>query len=79
MATLDLEVKKYLTLPYKRIVFQEENVDGLYWVALIEELGVAGDGDTPEEALRMLEAYLPEFFQAALEDGAPIAEPAANG
>lgn len=75
MISYKAEVEKYLTLPYKRLVYREDNEEGIHWVAEIEELGVAGDGDTPEEALHMLESYLPEFFEAALEDGAPIPEP----
>ncbi len=70
-------VEKYLSLPYKRVVYREENADGIYWVAEIEELGVAGDGETSEAVLCELELYLPTFFQAAIEDGANLAFPSA--
>ncbi|MDQ3459137.1 MAG: type II toxin-antitoxin system HicB family antitoxin [Deinococcota bacterium] len=73
---LETELQRFLELPYRRIVYREENADGFYWVAEIEELGVAGDGDTPEEALRELEHILPIILRASLEDGAPIPEPA---
>ena len=69
------KVEKYLNIPYRRVVYREENADGIYWVAEIEELGVAADGETPEEALHELELYLPTFFQAAIEDSANLAFP----
>lgn len=75
MTALETQVQRYMNLPYRRVVFQEENADGRYWVAKLEGVSVAADGETPEEALHELEQFLPEFFRAALEDGAPIPEP----
>ncbi len=68
----------YLALPYKiEIVPIPENEGGGYLARLPQfgELGIAGDGDTPEEALADLAENQKERFEQYLEEGLNIPEP----
>lgn len=63
----------YLALPYT-IELQHGPEHG--WFARVKELrGCMSQGDTPEEAVAMIQEAMQLWLQVAVEDGDPIPEP----
>lgn len=70
---MDKNLAYYLNLPYTRELFRDP---GGWWFVRVKELpGCASQGDTPEEAMRMIEDAMTGWLELALEDGDPIPEP----
>lgn len=72
--------KKLIQIPYRIKIYPtgEENDrdDQIEWVAEIPDLpGCVGCGDTPEEALAMVEDAKRSWIESALADGIDIPEP----
>jgi predicted RNase H-like HicB family nuclease len=71
------DIDYYRSLPYQRTAELVEDESGRYYLARIEEMrGLGGDGDTPEAALRDLDAAFEAYVSVCLEDGLEIPEPA---
>jgi predicted RNase H-like HicB family nuclease len=49
--------------------------DGKQWSAICRELGIASDGDTPEEAVATLKVAIREALEVAGERGISAGEP----
>jgi predicted RNase H-like HicB family nuclease len=74
---MNREIDHYRSLPYHRTVEFVEDESGRYYLAGILEIpGIGGDGDTPEAALRDLDAAFEAYVSVCLEDGLDIPEPA---
>jgi antitoxin HicB len=72
-ATLQDKVEKYMNLPYTRELIPDPD-EG--WFIRIKELpGCMSQGETPEEALRMIEDAMRGWLEVSLEEGNPIPEP----
>ncbi len=72
------DLRYYMNLPYKIEIRAIPESEGGGYVALLPEFGrftLAGDGDTPEEALRSLDEIKEIMFREWLEQGLPIPEP----
>jgi antitoxin HicB len=66
-------VEYYLALPYT--IEMVPDPDG-GWVVSVKELpGCLSQGDTPEEAIEMIEDAKRAWIEVALEDGYPVPEP----
>ena len=63
----------YLDLPYTIELIPEP--EGGWFVAIKELPGCMSEGDTPEEALEMIEEAKQLWLEVSLEDGDPIPEP----
>lgn len=69
----ETEVQRRLLLPYHRVV-SGEPIDG--YLAEVPELpGCSTAGETPAEALEMLEEAMAGWLETALITGMPIPEP----
>lgn len=66
------EVERYMALPYRIELIPDDGE----WVVSIPDLpGCLSQGETVEEALRMIREAQRLWLQVALEDGRPIPEP----
>jgi antitoxin HicB len=63
----------YLGLPYARELIPD--TEGGWFIRIKELPGCMSQGDTPEEALRMIEDAMRGWLAVSLEDGDPIPEP----
>ena len=63
----------YLGLPYTRELIPD--TEGGWFIRIKELPGCMSQGDTPEEALRMIEDAMRGWLAVSLEDGDPIPEP----
>ena len=71
-ADIEREVERYMALPYHIELIPDEGE----WVVAIPELpGCLSQGETPEEAIRMIREAQRLWLQVALEDGRPIPAP----
>lgn len=66
----------YLSLPYRVVLYPAE--EGGYVVEIPELPGCISQGETMEEALRMIEDAKTCWLETALEDNAEIPEPESN-
>lgn len=66
-------VEEYLKLPYTIKLIKEE--DGTYYVSVEELPGCASMGDTPEEAMAMIEEAMEGWIESNLERGLEIPLP----
>jgi antitoxin HicB len=66
-------VEYYMNLPYK-IELQRDPEGG--WFVQVKELpGCMSQGETPEEAIAMIQDAMRGWIEVSLEDGDPIPEP----
>ena len=66
-------VEYYMALPYTRELVSDATVG---WGIKIKELpGCMSQGETPEEALRMIEDAMRGWLEVEIEAGSPIPEP----
>ncbi len=66
-------VEYYMNLPY-RIELQRDPEGG--WFVQVKELpGCMSQGETPEEAIAMIQDAMRGWIEVSLEDGDPIPEP----
>ncbi|HEX7567978.1 MAG TPA: toxin-antitoxin system HicB family antitoxin, partial [Anaerolineaceae bacterium] len=66
-------VEYYMALPYTRELVPDATVG---WGIKIKELpGCMSQGETPEEALRMIEDAMFGWLESEIEAGSPIPEP----
>jgi antitoxin HicB len=70
---MDKDAEYYMSLPYTREIVREP--DGKWFVQIKELPGCVSQGDTLEEALRMIEDAMRGWLEVELEDGASIPEP----
>ena len=71
-ADIEREVERYMALPYRIELIPDEGE----WVVAIPELpGCLSQGETPEEAIKMIREAQRLWLQVALEDGRPIPAP----
>lgn len=66
-------VEYYLNLPYTIELIREP--EGGWFVAVKELPGCMSQGDTPEEAIEMIQDAMRGWIEVSLEDGDPIPEP----
>lgn len=66
-------IEYYLQLPYTIELVPEP--DGSWFVAVKELPGCMSGGDTPEEAIEMIQDAMRGWLEVSLEDGDPIPEP----
>ncbi len=66
-------IDEYLSLPYTRELIPEP--EGGWFIKIKELPGCMSQGDTPEEALGMIEDAMRCWLQVSLDDGDPIPEP----
>lgn len=66
--------------PYAIEVSRDETTDGepIFLARVLELSGCMGQGNTPEEAVRDLEAAKVDYIESLLEDGLPVPHPAAQ-
>ena len=70
---MEKTLKYYLSLPYTIEMTQDVDVG---WFVRVKELpGCISQGDTPEEALEMIQDAMAGWLEVALEDGMRIPEP----
>jgi antitoxin HicB len=69
------EVERLKALPYTRELLPNE--DGTWFARIVEFAGCMTEGDTQEEALRMLDDAMTDWLTAKLEDGDPVPAPMA--
>ena len=71
-ADIEREVERYMALPYHIELIPDEGE----WVVAIPELpGCLSQGETPEEAIKMIREAQRLWLQVALEDGRSIPAP----
>jgi antitoxin HicB len=63
----------YLSLPYTMEVIQED--EGTWFARVTELPGCITEGDSPEEAVKMLRDAMVAWLETAIDDEAPIPEP----
>lgn len=69
-------VDDYLSLPYRVEIYPDETKDGPYWATRFPELpGVAGSGNSLEEAVSVAKESLRYWLEAKIDGGHPIPEP----
>lgn len=68
-----MELKDYLSLPYTRVLKQDE--DGQFIATIPELPGCMADGGTDIEALGNLKDVQAAWLQAAMKAGTPIPTP----
>ena len=66
-------VEYYLDLPYTIELIPEP--EGGWFVSIKELPGCMSEGDTPEEAIEMIQDAMRGWIEISLEDGDPIPEP----
>lgn len=69
-------IEKYMKLPYTIKLIPEE--DGTYFVEVEELPGCMSAGDTPEEAIEMIQDAMRGWLEVAIEDGLDIPLPNAT-
>ncbi|HET92266.1 MAG TPA: type II toxin-antitoxin system HicB family antitoxin [Chloroflexi bacterium] len=70
---MDKSINYYMSLPYT-IEMQRDPEAG--WFVRVKELrGCLSQGDTPEEAIEMIQEAMELWLEASLEDNLPIPEP----
>lgn len=72
---MEKTLEYYKSLPYT--IELTSDPDGGWFIAIRELPGCMSQGDTPEEALTMIQDALEGWLAVALEDGMPIPEPRA--
>ncbi len=72
---MEKTLEYYKSLPYT--IELTSDPDGGWFIAIRELPGCMSQGDTPEEALAMIQDALEGWLAVALEDGMPIPEPRA--
>ena len=72
-ATIDEAVDAAVAAPYTRLFTREE--DGRYSTSVLELPGCYSAGDTPEDAMDMLDEAIAMWVGAELEDGHDIPPP----
>jgi len=70
---MNKDIHYYLNLPYTRELIPEP--EGGWFVRIKELPGCMSQGETPEEALRMIEDAMRGWLEVELEDGESIPEP----
>jgi len=71
---MEKTVDYYMNLPYTIELRHDPEDEG--WFVRIKELrGCMSEGDTPEEALAMIQEAMALWLEVALEEGIPIPEP----
>jgi antitoxin HicB len=70
---MEKTVDYYMNLPYTRELIPEPS--GIWFVRIKELPNCMSQGDTPEEALHMIEDAMRGWLEVELEDGEPIPEP----
>lgn len=71
-----MTVEDYLALPYHIWMIRDDTGGDAAWVVGVEELpGCLSQGDSPEDAARMIQEAMALWLRAALEDGAEIPRP----
>jgi antitoxin HicB len=70
---MDKKLEYYLGLPYTRELIPDPT--GVWFVRIKELPGCVSQGNTQEEALRMIEDAMRGWIKVSLEDGDPIPEP----
>jgi antitoxin HicB len=68
----------YLDLPYHLVMVRDETPDGGLsgWVVWVEELpGCVSQGETPEDAIRMIREAMEAWIEAACDAGDTIPSP----
>ena len=70
------DLEYYLNLPYTIILERWDDGKGLYWVARVAELPHCMiHGDSPEAAIKELEAVKNDWIKSNIKRGLPIPEP----
>ncbi len=72
-ATIEAGVRAAVAAPYTRLFTREE--DGRYSTSVLELPGCFSSGDTPEDAMEMLDEAIELWVEAELEDGHDIPPP----
>ena len=72
-ARIDEAVRAAVAAPYTRLLTREE--DGGYSTSVLELPGCYSSGDTPEDAMEMLDEAIELWVEAELEDGHDIPPP----
>jgi antitoxin HicB len=70
---MDKTLDFYLGLPYTRELTPEP--EGGWFIRIKELPGCMSQGDSPEEALQMIDDAMRCWLEVSLEDGDPIPEP----
>lgn len=70
---MNKDIHYYLSLPYTRELIPDP--EGGWFVRIKELPGCMSQGDTPEEAIRMIEDAMRGWLEAELRKGSPIPEP----
>jgi antitoxin HicB len=71
---MEKTVDYYMSLPYTIELRQDPEDKG--WFVRVKELrGCMSEGDTPEQALAMIQEAMELWLEVSLEDGLPIPEP----
>lgn len=77
IASLEEQIKAIKLRPYRRELIPE--ADGTWFIRIAEFPGCMSVGDTPEEAMSMIDDAMSEWLQVKLEDGDSIPDPAIEG
>jgi antitoxin HicB len=73
------ELEYYLNLPYTIILERWDDGKGPYWVARVAELPHCMiHGESPEEAIKELEAVKNDWIKSNIKRGLPIPEPSSR-
>jgi len=67
-------LEEYIARPYARILTPDRET-GTYTAEVLEFPGCFGQGDTPDEAIRDLEASMEAWIEATLAAGGAVPEP----
>jgi antitoxin HicB len=70
---MEKDIKYYLSLPYTREIIPEP--EGGWFVSIKELPGCMSQGDTPEEAMEMIQEAMEGWLEVALDYERPIPEP----
>ncbi|MCD6476245.1 MAG: type II toxin-antitoxin system HicB family antitoxin [Anaerolineaceae bacterium] len=70
---MNKSIEYYLSLPYTRELIPEDN--GGWFVRIKELPNCMSQGETPEEAIRMIDDAMLGWLEVELEEGEPIPEP----
>lgn len=73
MVDLDRRIEEIKKRPYQRELIPED--DGTWFVRIAEFPGCMSAGDTPAEAMTMIDDAMTGWLRVLLEDGDPIPEP----
>ncbi len=70
---MNKSIEYYLSLPYTRELIPEDN--GGWFVRIKELPNCMSQGETPEEAIRMIDDAMLGWLEVELKEGEPIPEP----